>query len=291
MTYAAAIATGAVAGTRSMCSTTAPFSVIVPVHNEATRLDETVPRLLEGLPPGCEVIYVCNGCTDGSERLLRALVGKSAQIITAPRGKAKAIRSGEERAHLMPRFYVDADVTIGGADLAKLALRLVEPIELVSPRIVFDMRGVGPAMRRVYRLSLSLPHARHAAFHHVLGVSAAARSRWGRFPDLLADDAFIESRIPLKHKRVMSDVTVTVRPPRTLWSWIRVRARWHAGHRQMRRAGYAPPHTHGQFRTVGHRLRESGSRLDALLYVGSVLVARILSAWLRQGWYSDRTSR
>lgn len=268
-----------------------PFSVIVPVHNEAGRLRQTVPCLLDGLPPGCEVIYVCNGCTDGSEALLHALVGMKAWIIQAPQGKAAAIRYGEGKACLLPRFYVDADVTIGGADLAELSRCLTGPIELVSPRIVYDLHGVGPAMRRVCRLSQLLPHARYGAFHHVLGVSAAARARWGEFPDLLGDDAFIQSCISAQHKRVVAHVTVTVRPPRTLWSWIQVRSRWQAGHRQMRGLGHAPPHTPNQFRTLVRSLFRPGTRLDALLYVGSVLAARLLSALPQRGWYSDRTSR
>ena len=144
-----------------MPAAAATFSVIVPVHNEAARLGQTVPRLLDELPPGCEVVYVCNGCTDGSAALLSALVGKRARILEAPeQGKAAAIRCGEEETRLLPRFYVDADVVIGGADLSELARCLEGPFELVSPRIVLDLRGVGPVMRRICRLSQSLPHAR-----------------------------------------------------------------------------------------------------------------------------------
>ena len=267
------------------------FSVIVPVHNEAARLAETTTALLTGLPPGCEVIFVCNGCTDGSEALLRTLVGMRAHIISAPEGKAKAIRVGEAHASLLPRFYVDADVIIRGSDLAELSRHLEGPIELVSPRIAYDLEGARPAVRRIHRFWLSLPHGQQGAFHHVLGVSAAGRARWNAFPNLLADDAFIQSRFTPHNKQIVSDITVTVRPPRSMWSWIRVRARWHAGHKQMRAAGFSPPHARGQFSAISRQFFHSLQRTDAIIYVGSVLIARMVAAWPGQRWYQDRTSR
>ncbi|WP_375290151.1 glycosyltransferase family 2 protein [Qipengyuania sp.] len=274
-----------------MPGTPAPFSVIVPVHNEASRLGETALALMDGLPEDWELIFVCNGCTDGSETILERIAGRRAIILTAPRGKAVAIREGEARARFASRFYVDSDVLIHGADLARLATCLTAPVELVSPRMVFDLAGVGPQMRRVLMVWLSLPHAQGAAYHHVLGVSAAGRARWGEFPDLLADDAFIESRIPDGRKRVVPDVVVTVRPPRSMTAWLGVRARWHDGHGQMRAMGYAPPHAPGQYRAIAQTLHTPSQWVNVLLYVGSVLAARLLSALPRRGWYRDETSR
>lgn len=272
-----------------------PFSVIVPVYNEGRRLFATVPPLLEGLPAGCEIIYICNGCQDDSEAILRELVGGAAIMLATPvAGKALAIRAGEEQTNLFPRFYVDSDVVISGGALARLAAGLGSGIELVSPRIEHEFGGTAFCARVIHRYRQSLPHAREGAYHHVLGISARGRARWGEFPDLWADDSFIEAMIPDDRKRLIKEVTVRTRPPQGLWQWIMVRKRWHIGHRQLRALGYSPPHVPGQCRALLLSLMSPTRALPAVLYVCTVALAMVLAKWRGKGsvdWYQDQSSR
>lgn len=273
-----------------MTASAAAFSVIVPVHDEAALLPETVPLLLAGLGP-CELVYVCNGCTDGSAAVVRALAGPRARVIELARaGKPAAIRAGEAATAAFPRVYLDADVWISGAALTALAAELGEGgAELVAPRLVADIRGAGRAAALVTRAWMASRHMRTEGFHSLLGVSAAGRARWGRFPDLINDDDFVTGRIPPERRRI-STVRATIRPPLTFWSWVRVRERWIRGQREMARQGLAVPRTGG--RLASHL---AALRRGEVAATGCFLAARTL-AWLLAatrdgGWYRDRTSR
>ncbi len=160
------------------------FSIIVPVHNEAGVVARNAAFLLQGLPDNAEIVFACNGCTDGTQRILERVAGTRALILDLDeRSKARAIQAAELHVRAMPRFFVDADVTISGHDIAKLADKLSnEEFELISPQSRYDLSGVSRLARAVHEVAASLPHFRQGAFHCVLGVSAAGR---GRCPGLL----------------------------------------------------------------------------------------------------------
>jgi glycosyltransferase involved in cell wall biosynthesis len=270
------------------------FSVIVPVHNEARILPVTVPMLLEGLSDA-EVVFVCNGCTDQSPAILARIVGPRARVLELPdSGKALAIRAGEAELKCFPRFYVDADVRISGAGLTQLAARLRSTnFELVAPRLVADSNGSTRFSTLVSEIWLALPHGQSDAFHNVLGVSRAGRSRWGAFPNLLADDAFITSRIPPLKRHIDKEVSAIISLPRTLESWIRVRERWSRGERELRDLGIQPPRTPGQRRAL-LRMFWAGRALAVICYVAVKVCSEILSRIPRRkspAWHHDHTSR
>ncbi len=270
------------------------YSVIVPVHNEAARLPETVACLWRGLAADAEVIFVCNGCTDESAAIIRRLVDHRARIIElAAAGKARAIRAGEAQATLFPRFFVDSDVLIEGRGLTALASELVVGrFELMSPRLKIDLAGCGTVMRKLHGIMRDLPHMQGDAFHQVLGLSRAGRHRFGPFPDVMADDSFIEAQIPLHRKRIAQSVTAIYRPPRTLGSMIAVRARWIKGQRQLERLGHVVPRSPGQRRALMRLLLRPGRALAALLYGAVWLAAQSLARSAgANGWYRDQTSR
>lgn len=271
------------------------FSVIVPVYNEARRLPETLPVLLDGLDHAAELIIICNGCTDGSADVARRLAGSRALVIDHPQaGKALAIREAERHVSAFPRFYVDADVGLAGRDLGLMAIHMAEAgLELISPRTEQDLLGSSWAARRVSQIWLALPHGAGAAFHCVLGLSAAGRARWGLFPDILADDSFIESQIPAALKAIDHTVALQSRPPRTLWSHIRVRARWERGIRELGAMGIVVPRVAGQRRALIAMAIDRGHMLSVALYL-LVRIAGDALAHLperKREWFQDRTSR
>jgi len=266
------------------------FSIVVPVYNESARIEETSRYLLDGLARDVEVVFVCNGCTDDSEKKLHSVVRNRAKVISCGRGKALAIREGERHLEKFPRFYVDADVLISGHAISVLADELKTlDLMLVSPVIEYDLSETSWASRLVQTLWLDLPHGRHGAFHHVLGVSAEGRACWQDFPNLIADDSFIEAMIPMGRKRISATQLVLVRPPRTLRSFIMVRARWSQGQRQLVSRGLAAPRTRGQKRAL---FRFIFFRPVAVTLYG---VAKIAGCLIRRRgydeWYTDQTSR
>ncbi|MFH0961244.1 MAG: glycosyltransferase [archaeon] len=82
-------------------------SLIVPVHNEEKRL----PALFSKLALGRfgEVIFVLDGCTDGSESLLPKKSGKI--VLGKRKGKGFALRAGFLAARKPIVCFVDADGT------------------------------------------------------------------------------------------------------------------------------------------------------------------------------------
>jgi glycosyltransferase involved in cell wall biosynthesis len=272
------------------------LSVIVPVHNEAAVIATTARALLETLPEAAEVVFACNGCTDGSASIVRELGDPRVRVLEIKEaGKARAIREAERLVTAFPRFYVDSDVVAKGYVLLKLAKDLsLHDLDLVAPRIEFDNSGSSWAARAVNSIWLALPHGSTGGFHHVLGVSERGRRRWSEMPDVIADDAFIEAHIAADKKMIVRDVAITTRPPRSLWSFLRVRERWLRGDRELKCRGIAPPKMEGQRRAITVLARQPGQMLPVLLYVGARLIAQGLSMLPRgrgSTWYRDATSR
>lgn len=272
-----------------------PFAVIVPVHDEAALLPLTVPGLLRGLDPAAEVIFVCNGCADESAAVLRRLAGGRARIIElAEAGKPGAIRAGEAVATGFPRVYLDADVWIDGAALSTLvAEQRRGGWELVSPRLRVDTAGASRAARWVSEIWIDSAHMRAAGFHCVLSVSAEGRARWGAFPDLVNDDDFVTARIPPERRLLLDRVTATIRPPRRLRSWVRVRERWVRGGMELARGPGAPAPAPDQgARGLARKL--PARPLPVLTYALVVALARVsarLPGGGRARWYRDTSSR
>lgn len=270
------------------------FSVVVPVYNEETGLAERCAALLDGLPPGAEVVFVCNGCTDRSEAILRETVGARALILLAPKGKAAAIRTGERHVTAFPRFYVDADVEIGGADLCRLAQRLSHGTRLVAPRLRLDLAGASRATRLLYRFAAQLPHWRQGAYHNVLGITEDVRARWGEFPEVIAEDTFIESQVVPGEKAIVPEVEAVVRPPRRLWPFIMVRTRWLQGERELAARGFAIPRVAGQRAAILRLIMRPGYRVGGMLYLFANIAARLLAPWRPRrpdDWYHDASAR
>lgn len=272
------------------------ISIVVPVYNEAARIAKSAAMLLDGLPPGTETIFVCNGCTDRSEEILKDIVGSRAEIMRLAVGdKAAAIRAAERKLTQFPRFYVDADVLVTGHAIVALAKVLERrKLELISPRAIPDFDSVSWPARAVHQVWHALPHGMNGAFHQVLGVSREGRSRWGEFPDVMADDSFIESRIPASRKAVDDLIYQVYAPPRTLWATVQVRKRWASGQRQLRSLDIEVPKARGQKRALLRLALSTRHSAGAFLYLGVRVCAQVLAVlpWRRRrGWFQDPTTR
>lgn len=271
------------------------LSIVIPVYNEEAVLRITVPLLLHGLSDYAEIIYVCNGCSDGSAGFLRNYSDSRIKILELScASKSQAIRAGERLCSTFPRFFIDADVRIHGADLTVLAMRLRnEPIDLISPRLVFDLDGASYPARKANDLWLRLPYGTDAAFQQVIGISEIGRAHWMELPDVTADDSFIVSCIPPERRRIAHDVTAIVRPPATITALIGVRIRILKGLAELEQMGIARPRQERQREALCQALCDSRQLVGAVAYIFVGLVARIAFAFGvgRSGWYRDKTSR
>jgi len=97
--------------------------LIVPAYNEAHRIGPTLKAYLDFLrkrPEPSELLVVCDGCTDGTEKVAGDFQG--VRVLTYPRrlGKGGGIRAGFARARGDVLAFVDADNSLDPEQFAKL---------------------------------------------------------------------------------------------------------------------------------------------------------------------------
>ncbi len=167
-------------GARSASSANGPlFSLIFPTYNAASLISSTwdaVGRFLQGAGRSWEVLFVCDGCTDGTaERLTELMRQKSRQksrqesqqesqqeppqirILSYPvnRGKGYAVRRGLEEARGQWRLFTDVDLAYRFEDVARVAATLQAGADVAigarlhpESRVIVPTRYLGYLYRR-----------------------------------------------------------------------------------------------------------------------------------------------
>lgn len=276
------------------------FSVVIPAHDEAAVIGRCLASFVGDLAPGeAEVFVVANGCTDRTADVACAFPGVSVLELTEA-SKTAALNAGDEAATAFPRVFLDADIDVSADTLRHLAEALEGPGAAVgAPRAALDLDGCSAAVRRFYRVHARLPYmAEGMTGTGIYALSRAGRSRFGRFPDLTADDLFVQRLFAPGERTVLPD-RFTVRVPRTLAALVTVRTRVAAGNRQMaheRADDEAFQSSAGSTgRALVHLVRASPRELvGAAVYVGVTVVARGRARTRKgrgAGWLRDQTSR
>ena len=98
---------------------TRPFlSIIIPAHNEETRLPRTLGQIftfLEKQPYSSEVVIVENGSSDRTLEMAREYASRHPNLVVIhedQRGKGNAVRRGMMTARGEYRFICDADLSM-----------------------------------------------------------------------------------------------------------------------------------------------------------------------------------
>ncbi len=122
-------------------------SVVIPVYNERTRVDQVLRRVPAVAVPK-EIILVDDASTEGTRELLQSLEGEDLKIIYHPanRGKGAALRTGFQQADGHVIIVQDADLEYDPADYPKL----LQPIIEGRADVVFGSRFLGPSHRLLY---------------------------------------------------------------------------------------------------------------------------------------------
>ena len=106
----------------------APFGLVVPVFDEASRLGEYGPQLvafIAGQPPGSELLFVDDGSTDGTVALVEGLIGAHPEapvrLLTRPHeGKGAAVAAGLASVAGCHLGFCDADLSTPLDQLARI---------------------------------------------------------------------------------------------------------------------------------------------------------------------------
>ena len=189
----------------------AGLSIIVPANNEAEQIGGCLESLLKSTPkPGygsgsipvpmpIEVLVVANGCSDQTVAIAQkyasrfAAMGWDFSVLDIAEGsKMLALNTGDAAAMHRARAYLDADVRLGPTLLDQLArvLQSEKPVYasgqcVIAPAENWATKAYARIYSKVPFMTTGTPGC------GLFGVSAAGRSRWGKFPDIISDDTFV----------------------------------------------------------------------------------------------------
>ncbi len=285
-------------------------AVIIPAHNESAVITRTLASIAPVLRTGrLEVIVVCNGCTD--DTATRAAVPGVRVVEVDIPSKTTALNVGDSHATLWPRVYLDADTEITPATLRALLENLQEPVLAARPAFRYDIGRASWPVRSYYRARRRLPSTNEALWGAgVFGLSREAHERIGAFPEVTADDYFVDRAFSDQEKMIVPAPPVLVRTPQDVGSLLSVLRRSQRGPAEQRNpaegmalgtADGSPPGADrgtaaATARELARSVRGPGSLLDALTYAGLAAVPRLRTTTRRSGtvrpaWERDDSSR
>jgi glycosyltransferase involved in cell wall biosynthesis len=278
-------------------------SVVIPAHNEQPVIAQCLAPLAEASADGrLETVVVCNGCTDATAEVARTFPGVT--VVELPVGsKPAALRAGERAVRAFPRIYLDADVVLplqsALAVLARLAWSTVEPIAhplAGRPPVRYDPSDSPLLVRRYYRARAQIPAVLGSLWGAgVYALSAAGRARFDEFPDLVADDLWVDQLFQPHEVEIVDCPPVTVTAPRHTRDLLAVLRRTYRGKSEHRTVNAdTARETAGDTARDVVRLARSGpgGLVDAATYTGLVVTARLAHRLSRgDAWERDESSR
>ncbi len=281
-------------------------SVVIPAHDEAAVIQRTLDALFTGIEPGeLETVVVCNGCTDDTALVARASDHPVRVVELEGASKPAALRRGDAEARAYPRLYLDADVSLPGSAARLVLERLRSGALAARPPVRYEVSGASAPVRRYYRARSRVPAVLGSLWGAgVYGLSAAGRSRFGDFPDVVADDLWVDRLFGDEEVEIVDCCPVVVRVPRRSRDLVRVLARAYRGKREKTTApdlrDRAPGTVTSTLRELGHAaLAGPAAALDAATYAAFAAGARLTMALPHRGgaafaavrWERDASSR
>jgi glycosyltransferase involved in cell wall biosynthesis len=216
-------------------------SVVIAAHNEENVIGDTLQALLsQRISDPFEVIVSANGCSD---RTAEVATRAGAIVVDRPEpGKASALNAGEQVAATYPRIFLDADIVVPPDGLAEILRRLEsdQQVLAVVPRRHLQTRGRPWPVKAYCAINERLPVFQNGLFGRgVIALSREGRSRFETFPDMIADDLFLDSLYSDDEKAEASGVVISVEAPYTTRNLLRRLVRVRRGNAEMRAAAAA----------------------------------------------------
>lgn len=111
------------------------ISIIIPVFNEEQSLNELHSRILECLKGKMEIIFVDDGSTDSSLKIIENLAGKDKRVkfvsLGKNFGKSKALMAGIKNSKGEILVTIDADLQDDPAEIPRLLNKIRKGYDLV----------------------------------------------------------------------------------------------------------------------------------------------------------------
>lgn len=213
-------------------------SVIIPAHNEEFSILRCLEPLLEynSLHGSLQIIVACNNCTDKTVSIVESCGSEVICLETEIASKANAINLAETVANSYPRVYLDADVFMNINSIEAIINLFNDDSCLAgSVEAKMDLSNSSLAVRYFYDIWLSLPYCKAGMIGSgVYALSEEARSRFDKFPDIIADDGYVRAMFKESERHVTRGNYSTVTAPKNLMSVIKIKTRTRLGRYQLR---------------------------------------------------------
>jgi glycosyltransferase involved in cell wall biosynthesis len=260
-------------------------SVVIPAYDEAAVIGGCLDALFTGFEADeLDVVVVCNGCTDRTADVARASAHPVRVHELQRASKPAALRRGDAETRTFPRLYLDADVSLPGSAARLVLERLGSGALAARPPVLYEVSGASPPVRSYYRARSRVPAVLGSLWGAgVYGLSAAGRSRFDAFPDVVADDLWVDRLFSDEEVEIVNCAPVVVSVPRRSRDLLRVLARTYRGKREK---AAAPDLRDRSQETVMSTLRDLGrvgladpvGALDAATYAAFAAGARLALA-------------
>jgi glycosyltransferase involved in cell wall biosynthesis len=277
--------------------------VLIPAHNESAVIARCLHHLFQGIDAAdLEVAVVCNGCQDDTAAVARACGHPVEVIDLAVASKPAALRAGDRLLRAFPRLYLDADVVLPGRAARRVLEHLARDGSVAArPPFRYETAHASAIVRRYYRARSQVPAVMGSIWGAgVYGLSAAGRARFGDYPDLVADDLFVDRCFRKDEIDIVGDEPVVVMAPAHYRDLLKVMRRAYRGAAEtMVASGGSTTQTAAPRSTTTATLRDvlrlchspSGS-VDAATYAFVAISARVYIALGRSArWERDESSR
>jgi biofilm PGA synthesis N-glycosyltransferase PgaC len=226
---------------------TPPVTFLIPCHNEAENIAETIQSLLDQDYPEFEIIAINDASTDDTGELLNAMAAHNTRIrvvhLETNQGKAMGLRAGSLAARHEILICLDGDALLDRHAARWLARHFIDGSRVGAvtgnPRVrnratllgkiqVGEFSSIVGMMKRAQRI--------YGRIFTVSGVVAAFRKSavhqvgyWGL--DVLTEDIDISWRLQLKHWDIRYEPNALcwiLMPERLKGLWMQ-RLRWSQG--------------------------------------------------------------
>ena len=211
-------------------------SIVIAAHNEAAVIGRCLDALLADAAPGeFDITVVPNGCTDDTAAAAARPGVRVVDLATA--GKAAALNAGDDAAVGFPRIYLDADIVLTTAAVRSLVAALDGGALAATVGRQLELTGRPLPVKAYFAVHGRLPVFRDGLFGRgVVALSETGRARFDRFPELVADDLFLDSQFSLQEKTHVPSFTARVATPRRTADLVRRLVRVRGGNAAMRAA-------------------------------------------------------
>jgi len=201
-------------------------TIVIAAHNEELVLGRTLNHFVGLLAHGSvAVVVACNGCTDRTAIIARELAG--AVVLDLPRpSKTAALRAADRIVSPGPRIYLDADIEMTERAAVDTLRALSSGAVAARPVHQFDTTGADWIVRRWYAVREQLPSIADALCGAgCYGLSEGGRARFGEFPEVVADDLFVDTLFTAREISIVATDPLVVRTPRKVGDLVRIMRR------------------------------------------------------------------